>query len=178
MKKKQKHTRTKREFAPVVVETKDFGAKVVRAEDGRLKLEMSSPVWFAHQISKFRVGEMVTMYVSSRRPKRTMQQNRYYWGVYLPLISKETGERDLEALHKLFTGKFLSEGIKEVLGQKVRMTRSTTSLSKSDFSEYIMSIEAETGVQAPPTENYFDTEPQVEHKLSTGKSRKKSKKAL
>lgn len=155
-KKKQKHTRTKREFAPEVVETKDFSAKVVHDNEGRNMLRINSPVWYRHQLQKFRTGETVTLYVSSRRPKRTLQQNRYYWGVYLPLIAKETGEHDLEALHKLFAGKFLSDGIKEVLGQKVRMTRSTTSLSKSDFSEYIMNIEAETGVEAPPTENYFD----------------------
>lgn len=171
----KKHERTKREFAPQIVETKDFGAKVVKLEDGRIDLKMSSPMWYFHQLKKFRVGEMVTLYVSSRRPKRTLQQNRYYWGVYLPLIAKETGEHDLEALHKLFSGKFLSDGIKEVLGQKVRMTRSSTSLSKSDFSEFIMNIEAETGIQAPPTENYFDVEPQVEHKLSTSKSSQKKK---
>jgi hypothetical protein len=35
------------------------------------------------------------------------------------------------------------------------MTKSTTSLSKSEFSEYIEAIEAETGVMAPPTINYF-----------------------
>lgn len=154
--KKQKHTRTKREFAPEVVETKDFSAKVVLDGEGKNMLKINSPVWYRHQLSKFRTGETVTLYVSSRRPKRTIQQNRYYWGVYLPLIAKETGEHDLEALHKLFSGKFLSEGIKEVLGQKMRITKSTTSLSKADFSEYIMNIEAETGIEAPPTANYFD----------------------
>jgi hypothetical protein len=155
-KKKQKHTRTKREFAPEVVETKDFGAKVVLDDEGHNKLKINSPVWYRHQLSKFRTGETVTLYVSSRRPKRTIQQNRYYWGVYLPLISRETGEQNIEALHKLFSGMFLSEGITEVLGQRVRMTKSTTALSKADFGEYIMAIEAETGIEAPPTANYFD----------------------
>ena len=65
-------------------------------------------------------------------------------------------EHDIEGLHRLFSGKFLSEGIREILGEKVRKTKSTTSLSKSDFSEYIMNIEAETGIKAPDTKNYFD----------------------
>lgn len=155
-KKKQKHTRTQRKFEAEVVETKDFSAKVVHDEKGRNMLQINTPVWYRHQLQKFKTGETVTLYVSSRRPKRTIQQNRYYWGVYLPLIARETGEQDLDALHKLFSGKFLSEGIKEVLGEKVRITKSTTSLSKNDFSEYITAIEVETGVEAPPTKNYFD----------------------
>lgn len=153
----KKHTRTKRsEFAIEVVETKDFGAKVVLDNEGKQTLKINSPVWYRHQIQKFKLGETVTLYVSSRRPKRSVQQNRYYWGVYLPLIAKETGEGDLDALHKLFAGKFLSEGIKTVLGSPVRMVKSSATLSKAEFSEYIMNIEAETGIEAPPTENYFD----------------------
>lgn len=155
--KKQKHKRTKRDPNAIeVVETKDFGAKVVLDNEGKQTLKINSPVWYRHQIQKFKLGETVTLYVSSRRPKRSMQQNRYYWGAYLPAIAKETGEGDLDALHKLFTGKFLSEGIKVVLGSQVRMVKSTATLSKAEFSEYIMSIEAETGIEAPPTENYFD----------------------
>lgn len=159
-KKKQKHTRTQREFTPEIVETKDFNAKVILDNDGKQTLKILAPVWYRHQLQKFRLGETVSLYVSSRRPKRTLQQNRYYFGVFLPLVAKETGEQDIEKLHRLFSGKFLTEGIVEVLGQKVRMVKSTTSLSKSDFSEYIMAIEAETGVEAPPTANYFDLPPQ------------------
>jgi len=155
-KKKQKHTRTQRKFAPEVVETKDFSGKIVEGDGANKKLQISAPVWYQHQLNKFKVGETVTIYISSRRPKRSLAQNAYYWGVYLPLIGKETGEHDIEALHKLFTGKFLSSGIKHVLGQPVRMTRSSASLSKSDFTEYIMSIEALTGIMAPPTDNYYD----------------------
>lgn len=155
--KKQKHTRTKRDPNAIeVVETKDFGAKVVLDNEGKQTLKINSPIWYRHQLQKFKLGETVTLYVSSRRPKRSIQQNRYYWGAYLPLIAKETGETDLDALHKLFAGKFLSEGIKTVLGHQVRMVRSSATLSKAEFSEFIMSIEAETGIEAPPTENYFD----------------------
>lgn len=157
-KKKQKHTRTSNEYRDdYIVDTKDFRGKiVVNPANGRNKLEIVSPVWYEHQLQKFKAGEMVTIYVSSRKPKRTLAQNAYYWGVYLPLIAKETGEHDIEGLHRLFSGKFLSEGIREILGEKVRKTKSTTSLSKSDFSEYIMNIEAETGIKAPDTKNYFD----------------------
>ena len=136
-----------------LTETKDFSAEIEEV-DGKKKLRISSPDWYQTQINKFKTGEKVSIYISSRKPKRSEAQNRYYWGVYLPLIANETGERDLDRLHILFKGKFLTTGIVYVLGEKVRITKSTASLSKNDFSEYIMAIEAETGVQAPPTVDY------------------------
>lgn len=153
--KKKSTVRTKKDDRPQLVDTKDFAGKIVLDSDGKKTLRLNSPVWYQFQLSKFKEGEVVTMYISSRKPKRTQQQNRYYWGVYLPLIAKETGENDLDALHKLFSGKFLTEEIKEVLGQKVRITKSSSALMISEFMEYIMKIEAETGIEAPPTENYF-----------------------
>ena len=38
--------------------------------------------------------------------------------------------------------------------KKVRKKKSTTELGVGEFCEFIMNIEAETGVAAPPTENY------------------------
>lgn len=157
-KKKQKHTRTKKDPNTVeVVETKDFRGRIVLdPKTGRQKLEIMSPVWYQHQLQKFKLNDTVTIYISTRKPKRTLAQNAYYWGVYLPLIAKETGEHDIEALHNYFSGKFLTEEIAEVFGQKVRMKKSSANLSKTAFTEYIMNIEADTGIQAPPTENYYD----------------------
>ena len=148
------HTRTKKQY-PEVVETKDFAALVI-SEAGKNKLQIKSPVWYQHQLNKFKEGENVTLYVSSRKPKRTVYQNNFYWGVYLPLIAKETGEHNIERLHKLFSGKFLTLEIVEVLGEKVRIVKSTAKLSKLEFGEYIMNIEAETGIQAPSTEGWYD----------------------
>lgn len=162
-KKKQKYTRTFREFPNMVVDTKDFAGKIVlNKQTGRNELKYNSPLWFQHQLQKFKAGERVSMYISSRRPKRTQQQNRYLWGAYYPLIAKETGEQDLDKLHALFTGKFLTTEISMVLGQQVRLKRSTAELSKAEFSEYIMAIEGETGIAAPPTQNYFDPAPLID----------------
>lgn len=154
---KKKHTRTKREFeSATITETKDFAGTIIRDKrTGRLDLKINAPVWYAHQLQKFREGEKVSLYISSRRPKRSEQQNRYYWGVVLPTIAHETGERDLDRLHRLFSGKFLTTGIEDVLGQKVRMVRSTTTLSKAEFFEYILSIEGDTGITMPPPTNYL-----------------------
>jgi len=131
-----------------------FSAVVEADPQGGNRLAIQSPAYYKNQVNKFKVGEKVTLEIHSRKAKRSDSQNRYYWGVYLPLIAAETGERDLDKLHEYFRGKFLTTGIIEVLGEKVRMKKSTTELSTSEFTMYIMDIEALTGVMAPPTENY------------------------
>jgi hypothetical protein len=87
------------------------------------------------------------------KEKRSDQQNRYYWGVYLPLISEETGHTT-EELHSLFKGMFLSE-VKSILGKPTRISKSTSKLKKGEFCEYIINIETETGIQAPDTTAYL-----------------------
>ncbi len=153
--KKQKHTRTKRAIEPdEIVETKDFAATVV-LKDGKKGFQVDSPAWYQTQMNKFKEGDKVSIYISTRRPKRTLRQNRFYWK-YLTMIGEETGERNTESLHKLFSGMFLTEEIKEVLGRQVRIVKSTTTLSKHDFGEYIDKIHAETGIDLPPTADELD----------------------
>ena len=137
-----------------IIYTQGFAAVIRKDERGQNKLIVKSQRWYQHQLNKFKNGQSVSLMIHNERPKRTDRQNRYYWGVYLPLIAKETGEGNLDSLHELFTGKFLTERVTEVLGQKVRMKKSTTALGIMEFSEYIMNIEAETGVEAPPTESW------------------------
>lgn len=138
-----------------VTRSQPFAARIVKSKvDGRASLVVVSKLWYQNQLNKFKDDEHVTLEIHNRKPKRTDQQNRYYWGVYLPLISTETGERDLDALHELFKGKFLSEGIVKVLGENVRKKGSTTDLGVGEFCMYILEIEELTGVKAPPTENY------------------------
>ena len=69
------------------------------------------------------------------------------------MISQETGN-DMDDLHTLFKGMFLSKEIVTVLGKPVRRTKSTTELSTGEFGDYIRQIEVLTGVLAPPTENF------------------------
>jgi ADP-heptose:LPS heptosyltransferase len=88
--------------------------------------------------------------VSTKKEPRSAQQNRYYWGVYLPLIADETGH-SVEELHALFKGKFLTESIKEILGEKTRITKSSTELSKGEFCEYLANISTLTQVELPDT---------------------------
>ncbi len=138
-----------------ITRTQPFAARIGVDDNGVTKrLVLESKVWYQHQLNKFRVGERVTLEIHNRKAKRTEAQNRYLWGVFYPLIAKETGENDIDALHELFKGKFLTEGIVEVLGEKVRKKKSTTELGVGEFCEFVMNIESLTGIEAPPTESY------------------------
>ena len=145
---------TKKDNKEKIVYTQNFAGVIRKDERGMNKLIIKSQRWYQHQLNKFKDGESVSLMVHNERPKRTEAQNKFYWGAYLPIVSKETGEQNLDRLHELFKGLFLSEGIVDVLGKKVRMKKSTTELGKAEFSNYIMAIENETGIQAPPTENF------------------------
>lgn len=155
-----------------VTYSQPFAAVIQEGEDGKKKLVVSSPAWYRHSLQKFSVGERVTLTIHNRKAKRSEAQNRYYWGVYLPEIARETGEKDLDKLHELFKGKFLSQGVVEVLGEKVRLKRSTTELGRGEFSQFIMDIETLTQVAAPPTENYglepLREGPAIEYPEETG----------
>lgn len=133
--------------------TRSFSAEVVES-DGKKKVKIIALVWYQNQINKFKIGDKLTLNLTNRKPKRTTQQNNYYWGVYLPLIAKETGEPNIKRLHVLFKSEFLFEGKYEVLGKEIVEIGSTADLSVSGFCEYIMSIESLTGIQAPPTESW------------------------
>lgn len=135
-----------------ITDTKDFAGEI-QLVDGKKVLKILSRTWYETQINQFRVGEKVSLYVSNRKPKRSEAQNRYYFGVYLPLVAKETGEHNLRKLHAYFKDQFLGIDV-QVLGKTIRFQKSSTELSKNDFSEFIMNIEADSGVQAPPVENY------------------------
>lgn len=136
--------------------TKSFAGKIVEI-DGKKRWRPETTHWYQHELNKFKTGEPVTVYYSSKRPKRTEQQNRYYWGVYLPMIAEETGN-DIDDLHTLFKGKFLSKEVVQVFGEKIRRVKSTSSLSVIQFGDYIRRIEGFTGVLAPPTELYVNGE--------------------
>ena len=78
--------------------------------------------------------------------KRSDQQNRYYFGIVVPLVQK--GIKDLgteltkEETHEFLKAKFnYTEITNEETGEYVQVPRSTTILNKEMFSEYIAKIQ-------------------------------------
>ncbi len=125
----------------------------VRHIDGKNKLVLNAaPYYNTYLNTKCKDGEILTMVLTKRKPKRTLAQNNYLW-VYMTFLSEETGATP-EDLHALFKHKFLRGRKVNVMGEVVEREGTTTNLSRLDFGEYIRKIEDFTGIQAPPTENY------------------------
>lgn len=134
--------------------TKSFAGHIILDKVlNKKKYVFDSPTWLQHTLNKYNVGDAITITFTNLKPKRTEQQNRYYW-LYLGIISKETGN-DIDDLHTLFKGLFLSKEIVEVMGHNVRRSRSTTELNTSQFSDYIARIEEKTCILAPPSDTYL-----------------------
>lgn len=85
--------------------------------------------------------------IEMMKTTRTLSQNAFYW-LYLGVIERETGN-SANDLHELFKRILLPPRYINVMGREVKIPSSTSSLSKTDFSEYMEKICAETGVPIP-----------------------------
>lgn len=98
-------------------------------------------------------GQEVSIDIREKKNTRSDQQNRYYW-LFLGMIEEETGN-DKETLHSYFKNKFLTEKITELYGDKVRVAKSTTDLTKGEFCEYLLNISQLVEIPLPDTTKYF-----------------------
>lgn len=78
--------------------------------------------------------------------RRSNQQNRYYWGLVVPMIRKGIKElgTDLthEETHEFLKSRFnKDELVNPGTGEMVEIPLSTTRLTKSEFGEYIENIQ-------------------------------------
>lgn len=78
------------------------------------------------------------IYICNDRKQRSLQQNAYYWGVVIKLISEHTGYLTNET-HKKLAFMFNPEMI-EVKGKAYKIPRSTTELNTKEFEEYLEQI--------------------------------------
>lgn len=80
-----------------------------------------------------------------KKGKRSLQQNKYYWGCCLPEIQRELkrlgNDFDMETIHEFLKQKFNSEKvIVETTGELLEISISTTELNKEQFGIYLDSI--------------------------------------
>lgn len=73
--------------------------------------------------------------------KRTNQQNRLMWGPWFETLAAFTGSTK-EELHDIFKVRFLGVKKRVVDGVELIEPKSTTELSKEEFSDYMAKIEA------------------------------------
>jgi hypothetical protein len=87
-------------------------------------------------------GKVISIYIQRKKKRRTTPQNRYYWGVIIPmwqeLLLTEWGEHySKEATHEFLKMNFnFDEQINEDTGEVLRKPKSTTENSTTDMEMY------------------------------------------
>ncbi len=130
---------------------------IVRStSDGGLTFKSDYHRGIFKQLLKDLQGKDIWLTLDSKKPKRSDRQNRYYW-LYLNIIAEETGHDPIE-LHIRFKDEFLFDKEEEVMGRPIRLTKSTTDLSKTEFGEYMERISVLVEVPLPDA-SIFDLAP-------------------
>lgn len=84
-------------------------------------------------------NKAVELQVKRYRKDRSLNQNKYYHGVVVPMISEAIGEEDLEVVHGLLKNKFNHEIL--VIGDdEIIKPLSTAKLNTEQFEIYLEKI--------------------------------------
>lgn len=129
------------------------GVVVFDPTEKAVRIRMNAPQLYQHFLNKVcKVGDNVTMYITNKRPKRSLQLNNYYH-LYISLISLSSGHSPAE-LKAWAKGKFLTKGISEVFGHKTRVVKSTSDLNTAEFLEFLEELELSTGIPLPDSQPF------------------------
>lgn len=103
-------------------------------------------------IEKLDISKSWEIVVKPFKINRSTRQNRFMWAIYEQL-EKQTGT-DKEYYHIYFKGRFLGAEDVEIMGEKKRITKSTTKLKKAEFAEYMTKV-----IAAITTAGYYISMP-------------------
>jgi len=107
-------------------------------ESGRLTFKMGMKDQFDQYLQGLSGDVEITVKPWSEKNQRSNNQNRYYFGIVLKIISEETGYT-VDECHEICKIKFNSKMIHD--GKKDMMIGlSTTSLNTSDMESYLEEI--------------------------------------
>ncbi len=81
-------------------------------------------------------GQPVVVVVKVRRNQRSLDQNKWWWGVAIPLLALELGydKHDLEDLHYALVAKCFGTHVDPILKEEIPSVRSSQ-LTTTEFSE-------------------------------------------
>lgn len=118
--------------------SKDF--TIVHIKDGVIQNRKAVKLLFEQKDGRYLVE-------ISGADKRSNQQNRYYFGLVVPMIQKAINSHGSnytkEEIHELLKAQFnLSDFVNTETGECISIPISTTRLNKEQFSEYITRIQA------------------------------------
>lgn len=109
-----------------------------------------------HDLGNLHPDKEWVVEISEKKNKRTNPQNALYWK-WLSILGDHFGYSK-EEMHEEFASRFLGMIERKTMsGKEIREPRSTTSLSKKDFSEYmdmIMAFALSENLTLPQPEHY------------------------
>lgn len=111
-------------------------------ESGRLKVRRLTT--FQEGIAGFKEGTEVRVVVEKKTATRSLNQNAWYWGCIVELISEHTGYT-ADEIHDVLKAKFIpkrlavADGNGEIKGEFV-IGGTTTRLNTLEFGQYCESI--------------------------------------
>lgn len=99
---------------------------------------------FDASVSELRDGWEVEIAVKRLRATRSLEQNAYYWGVVVQLLSEHTGYTPDE-IHDVLKAKFIPKRLAVCDGNgeikdEIVLGGSTRAMNKLEFGEYVESI--------------------------------------
>lgn len=96
--------------------------------------------------------------IKENRNQRSINENSYYWGVVVAILSDYTGDRP-EEMHEILKAKFLRRQV-NFGGEELILIKSTASLNTKEFEEYLESIRifaiTELDVKIPLPNEYLE----------------------
>jgi hypothetical protein len=116
---------------------------IAHVEDGRLKIGLRAIELMRHALAGWRRCDVVVT-IEKRHATRSLQANRYYFGVALKLLSEHTGYT-VDELHEWAKAKFIPKHLAlldkngEVRDDLV-IGGTTTRLNRVEFYEYIEAL--------------------------------------
>jgi hypothetical protein len=84
-------------------------------------------------------GKDCIISLSEYKSIRSNNQNRYYWGVVIKILSEHTGYF-ADELHEALRERFLNYKSLTLGGEDIPIKRSTTKLKTSEFEDYLSKI--------------------------------------
>lgn len=120
---------------------KDFPSFcVAMVKDGVMQMSAGQKATMAAYLNR-NEGNYVRATLSQPTKTRSTNQNSYYWGVVLTMIAEET-KHTTEECHEFMKSMFLPREFKKIGGVEKEIQKSTTTLSTSEFEDYLEQIRA------------------------------------
>ena len=112
--------------------------------DGRGKLVLDDHSAYARQLATL-ANKPVELTIKQKRSQRSGNQNRYWWGVVIPILSESLGY-DKDEMHEALKYKFLRLDAEPDSNGLVRM-RGTSTLNTKEFTDLIEEVVTWAGAE-------------------------------